>query len=93
MNFIVQIPSKRIVVTLQIWLSEIEGREGNERRFLSLTPPRKAAVNILSSSSGNRLDSMQAFLTSFPVFVEAIPHNLGIFKGLETVHSAPISLT
>lgn len=66
---------------LQIWLSEMEEREGNERWLLSLTPPRKAAVNILSSSSGNRQDFVQAFLLSFPVFAEAVTHNLGIFKG------------
>lgn len=46
-------------------------------------PPRKAAVNILSSCSGNRQDSMQAFWTSFPVFVEAVPPDPGICKGLE----------
>lgn len=55
---------------LQIRLSEIEEREGNERWFLSLTPPRKAVVNILSSSSGNRQDAVPGFWTSFPVFVE-----------------------
>lgn len=57
-------------MALQIRLSEIEEREGNERWLLSLTPPRKAVVNILSSSSGNRQDSVPAFWTSFPVFVE-----------------------
>lgn len=40
-------------------------------------------MNILSSSSGNGLDSMQPFWTSFPVFVEAVPHNPGVFKGAE----------
>lgn len=44
-------------------------------------PPRKAAVNILSSFCGK--DSMQAFLTPFPVFLEAVPPDPGIFKGLE----------
>lgn len=47
MNYIVQIPSEGIIVKLQIWLSEIEEREGNERWLLSLTPPRKAVENIL----------------------------------------------
>lgn len=83
MNFVVQIPWKGIIVKLQIWLSEIEEREGNERWLLSLTPPRKAVANILSSSSGNRQDFVQAFLISFPVSAEAVPHNLGIFKSLE----------
>lgn len=44
-------------------------------------PLRKAAVNILSSCSGNRPDSVHAFLTSFPVFLEAVPPDPGIFKG------------
>lgn len=65
MNYIVQIPSEGIIVKLQIWLSEIEEREGNERWLLSLTPPRKAVENILRCSSGNRQDSVQAFWTSF----------------------------
>jgi len=83
MNFIVQIPSRGIIAKLQIWLSEIEEREGNERWLLSLTPPRKAVVSILSSSFGNRQDFVQAFLMSFPVFAETLPHNLGIFKSPE----------
>lgn len=83
MNFIVQIPSRGIIAKLQIWLSEIEEREGNERWLLSLTPPRRAVVNNLSNSSGNRQDFMQAFLISFPMFAEALPYNLGIFKGPE----------
>ena len=41
-------------------------------------------MNILSSSSGNRQDSLQAFLTPFPVFVEDVLRSPGIFKGLET---------
>lgn len=80
MNFLVQIPSKG---KLQIWFSEREEREGNERWLLSLTPPRKAVVNILSSSSGNRQDFVQTFWTSFPVFVEAVPHSPGIFRVLK----------
>jgi len=65
MNYVVQIPSEGIIVKLQIWLSEIEEREGNERWLLSLTPPRKAVENILRCSSGNRQDSVQAFWTPF----------------------------
>lgn len=83
MNFIVQIPSRGIIAKLQIWLSEIEEREGNERWLLSLTPPRRAVVNNLSNSSGNRQDFVQAFLISFPMFAEALSYNLGIFKGPE----------
>lgn len=65
LNFIVQIPPRGIIVKLQILLSEIEEREGNERWLLSLTPPRRAAVSILSSSSGNKQDFVEAFLISF----------------------------
>lgn len=83
MNFIVQIPSKGIIVKLQIWLSEIDEKEGNERWLLSWTPLRKAVENILRSSSGNRQDSVQAFWTPSPVFVEAVPHNPCVFKGLK----------
>lgn len=49
MNFLVQIPAKGIIVKHQIWLSEIEEREGNERWLLSLTPSKEAVVNILST--------------------------------------------
>lgn len=82
MNYIVQIPSEGIIVKLQIWLSEIEEREGNERWLLSLTPPRKAVENILIYAllvTGRIL--CRPFGHLFPVFVEA--HNPGIFKGPE----------
>lgn len=65
MKFVVQIPSEGIIVKLQIWLSEIDEREGNERWLLSLTPPRKVVENILRHSAGNRQDSVQAFWTPF----------------------------